>query len=320
MAERWLPSDAAFASPRTETGTTATSGLGVLPLHAEMRTQRARADGEDHVVDGRTEARLEHPHFFHVQLGEGHRPVGAHRCLERVGRAQRDRHRTESLVRRATGQPYGRAAHFARGAQPPQRAADEGRQRVGHQLGLRGQPGRQPWRAGLGHRAAFRGQVEKLGQHLGAGDAVDDGVVDLGDEPDHAFGHALDDVHLPRRLLRGERTPHHLGHHGPEFGVAPRCRDCDSVEMVGQVEVGIVDPTWMIQSERDGHEPTPERLQGRYAGLQDAGDALEAVAARQRRGIEDADVGNLHRRLRGVGVDEHWIDAGHPLHVYFSTW
>ena len=92
----------------------------------------------------------------------------------------------------------------------------------------------------LGDRAALGGEVEELGQELCPGHAVDDGVVHLGDQPDHPVGHALDDVHLPRRLLRRERAAHHLGDRGPELGVAPGRGQRDPVQVIGQVELGIV--------------------------------------------------------------------------------
>ena len=142
----------------------------------------------------------------------------------------------------------------------------------------------------------------------------------FGDQPDLAAGHALHDVHLPRRLLRRERTTHHLGHLGPELGIAARRRQRDAVQMVGQVEIGVVDPARVVQPERDRHEAAPERLERRDPRLQHRGDALEAVAAGDRGGIEDAGVGDLHRCVRGVRVDEHRIDAGHPLHRRISTW
>ena len=111
------------------------------------------------------------------------------------------------------------------------------------------------------------GQVEQLGQHLGAGHTVDDRMVHLGDEPDHAVGDSLDDVHLPGRLSRREGAAHHLGDLGPEFGIATRSRERHAAQMVGQVEVGVVHPTRVVQSERDGHEPAAERLQRRDARL-----------------------------------------------------
>ena len=138
--------------------------------------------------------------------------------------------------------------------------------------------------------------------------------------PTMPLGHPLDDVHLPGRLSRRERTAHDLGHLGPEFGIATRSRERDAVQMVGQVELGVVHPARMVQSQRNGHEPAPERLQRRDARPEHGRHALEAVAAGERRGIEEARVGDLHRCLRCVGVDEHRIDAGHPLHMRFSTW
>ena len=60
-----------------------------------------------------------------------------------------------------------------------------------------------------------------------------------------------------------QRAAHHLGDLGPELGVAARGRERDPVQMVGQVEVGVVHPARVVQAEGDGHEPAPERLQRR---------------------------------------------------------
>ena len=71
-----------------------------------------------------------------------------------------------------------------------------------------------------------------------AGDAVDDGVVDLGDEPDAAVGHALDDVHLPGRLVRRERAAHHLGHQVVNSASPPGAGRAPPVEMVARSNSG----------------------------------------------------------------------------------
>ena len=293
--------------------------LDILIVRGQVRAQSARADGEHDVVDRRAEPCLELPDLRHVQLGKRDGSSGAHRRLEGVGCPQRDRHRTESLVRRAAGQPHHGAADFVRRTQSPDRAPDEAGERVAHQPCRRREARRDPGRRGLGHRTPLGSQVEQLGQHLRAGHAVDDGVVHLGDQPDHPVCHALNDVHLPRRLLRRERAAHHIGDRGPELGVPPGRGQRDPVQMIGQVEFGIIHPARVIQSEGDGHEPAPERLKTRNPRLEDAPHPFEAVAPVEGRWIEHAGVGDLHRRLRRVGVDEHRVDAGHSLHRHFST-
>ena len=277
-----MPSAAAFFSPRTDTGTTATSGLSTSwPCARQMGTQRTRADGQHDVVDRRPEARLERPHLRHVQLGEGHRPVGAHRRLERVGRAQRDRHRAEPVVDGAAGQPHGRAADFACGAHPPHWAADErsGTHRSSTASARAGRPG----------ATAAQGSVAAL--------------------PSGVRSSSLASISAPATpsitewwtLAMSPTLPSAIPSmtcisQGGCSGVSGRPITCatlarnsasppgagkgDAVQMVGQVEIGVVHPTRMVQSERDGHQTTAERLERRDPRLQHGGDPFEACTHR----------------------------------------
>ena len=186
---------------------------------------------------------------------------------------------------------------------------------VGDQPGLRGQAGRDRRAAALDGRAAFGGEVEQLRHQRGAGHAVDHRVVHLGDEADPAVGQVLDDVHLPRGLVGLERSAHDLGHHLGELLVTTGCGQRNPEEVVGEVEVGVVHPARVVEAEGHRHEPAPEGRQGRNAFDQHVTHPFERVAALGRGRVEDAGVGDLHRGLRCVGVDEHRIDAAQSLHV-----
>ena len=168
-------------------------------------------------------------------------------------------------------------------------------------------------------RAALRREVEQLGHQRHAGHAVDHRVVHLGDQPDPAVGQALDDVHLPWGLLKIERAPHHLGRLGAQLHLAARGRQGDPVQVVVEVEGGIVDPAGVIEPERDRHQAAPEREQRGHPVGQHGPDGLEGVATRSRHRVEDADVRHLHRGEGRVGVDEHRVYAGHSLHGSSST-
>ena len=280
-----------------------------------MGAERTRADREHDVVDRRPEAFLQGAHLGHLELGEGDRPPGADGRLERGGRAEGQRHRTEAVADHAAGQPDAGVADFADGAQHAHRALDEARQRVRHQLRLRGQARGDPRRARFGDGSALGREVQQLRQHLGAGHAVDDGMVHLRDQPDLPAGEPLNHVHLPWRLPGCEGTAHHLGDKCRELGLATGRRERGAVKVVVQLELRVVHPARVIETQRDGHEPTSEGGQCGDPRREQIGDAFEGVATFCGGRVEDAGVRDLHRGLRRVGVDEHRVDAGHSLHV-----
>ncbi len=163
--------------------------------------------------------------------------------------------------------------------------------------------------------AALGRDVQQMGQHLGTGHTVDDGVVHLGDQPDFAARQPLDNVHLPGGLRGNEGSSHHLGDLRVELVLAAGGREGGPIQVVRQVEVGVVHPARVVETQWHGHKPAPEWWQARNSRLEQVGDPLEGVATVGRRRVEDAGVRNLHRGLRSVGVDEHRVDAGHSLHV-----
>ena len=203
MAERWLPSTAASLSPRTDTGTTATSGLSTSSPCAARWVRRApeqTASTTSLIVDpkrvlsARTFAMSSSAKAIARSAPTGDSNVsGAPSGIDTGPR----RSSTAQRASRTAVRPTSRAARIPRSGL---------RRKLGSasviRPGLRRQAGGNPRRARLGDGAALGGQVEQLGQHLGAGHAVDDGVVHLGDQPDPAVRHPLDDVHLPGRLLR----------------------------------------------------------------------------------------------------------------------
>ena len=160
------------------------AGSRILAVGGQMRPQGAGADGEHDVVDRRPEPVLQRARRAMSSSAKA-TPGGPPRVTPRCRAPPGGSRRAEAVVHRdRPGAPP--CADLAHRLEAPDGAAEEARERVGHQPRLRRQARRDPRWARLGHGAALGCQVEQLGQHLGAGHAVDDGMVDLGDQPDLA--------------------------------------------------------------------------------------------------------------------------------------
>ena len=77
---------------------------------------------------------------------------------------------------------------------------------------------------------------------------------------------ALDDVHLPERAIRIQLAAHDAGHVGVELGPASGRRQAGPAQVVVQVEIRVVDPHRVVQTERH-----PE------AALAQGGNQMEAL-------------------------------------------
>ena len=133
----------------------------------------------------------------------------------------------------------------------------------------------------------------------------------------------LDHVHLPQRSVGVELAAHHAGDEGVELGLAAGRRQAGPAQVVVEVEVGIVDPHRVVQSE--GHPQGPlaqrgdqvEALLNHPADLRVPGRRREERAGALRRVEHErhADVhrcrGRLEREEGGVHPDECLHD--HPL-------
>ena len=90
-------------------------------------------------------------------------------------------------------------------------------------------------------------------------DAVDGGVVDLRERGDVASLEPFDDPALPQRTVAVEGHLDEIGRERGELTLAARRRDRDVVEVLVEVEVGVLDPEWMVDAERDLGEAAAER-------------------------------------------------------------
>ena len=75
-------------------------------------------------------------------------------------------------------------------------------------------------------------------------------MVHLGDDGLTAAGQPLGHHHLPQRPVEFEWPTHHVGDEVVEFTAAARPRETHPPEVVVQLELGIVHPHGVVQSER----------------------------------------------------------------------
>ena len=96
-----------------------------------------------------------------------------------------------------------------------------------------------------------RGEVEQGAEECHASDPVDHGVMDLKDDGPSAVFHALDQPRPPQRSVPVEPVGHEFTHQGTELGTPAWGGQSSPMEMVGQIEVWVVDPDGPTQVEWD---------------------------------------------------------------------
>ena len=94
----------------------------------------------------------------------------------------------------------------------------------------------------LRRRPRRRGHVQDHLADLDRADAVDHRVMGLGDHRDPVPLQALDQVHLPQRPAVVQRPGHQPGRQVAQLLVAARLGQGRAADVVGDVEVGVVDP------------------------------------------------------------------------------
>jgi hypothetical protein len=86
------------------------------------------------------------------------------------------------------------------------------------------------------------------------------------------------------------------------------------VQVVGQVEIGILDPQGVVQPPGHLDEPTAKGRQQVEPLAQHLSDPGEGVATGDGARVEDRDLERVHVERRGLHVQEPGVDAGQPLH------
>ena len=249
----------------------------------EVLAQRACANGHDNVVERATGGVLESLEVLQRRAAHGEAAVCGDRLVPRCCRCRRQRQRDEPLVLgdcATTGAHHvldciasgagcttdavdaerlGQVAHQLQlHARTLHRVGEQVVQRVLQQLALAGRLLGLPLDCLVG-----RGVGICVGEHVQQDHArrpVDGGVVQLGEHRPSAVTETFDDVHLPQRAgavhLATNDARHLLGQ---LVGPAGR-RQADVADVVFEVEVGVVDPPWMVERERHFDQLAPHRF------------------------------------------------------------
>jgi hypothetical protein len=139
---------------------------------------------------------------------------------------------------------------------------------------------------------------------------VDHAVVRLPDDPDLAAGQPVRDPHLPQRPVARER--------GRQHGVDDRAEVAaiGGQEVLGRVEVRVVDPHGLVQAERDGGQA----LAVARRVLEPRGEVREEVAeGRARpvlRRVVKGDPADVHRRGGAFDREEGGVEGGQALRAH----
>ena len=106
------------------------------------------------------------------------------------------------------------------------------------------------------HLARLRGEVQQHAEQLGAGNAVDAGVVDLGQQRDAAARQPFDEVHTPQRHAAVEARAHDVADEVGELAVVAGARQRAMAHVVLDVELGVLDPVRIPELKRILDETT----------------------------------------------------------------
>ncbi len=163
--------------------------------------------------------------------------------------------------------------------------------------------------ASLDRRRVRGGLVEHDRHQVGGRDAVDHAVVDLRQQRPAVLAQPLDHPDLPQRL-----SPVQLVGEDPRGGpaqdvVGPRRRQGTVPQVVGQVEMGVVDPHGAPQPERYEANLLPV---ARHASSRPRPSPRGARTGG--RTLEDAHATDVHRVVRSLDVEERRVHGAHPLH------
>jgi hypothetical protein len=175
--------------------------------------------------------------------------------------------------------------------------------RVGHELQRTGLGLRHP--EVLDVRARRRRDVQHDLADLERRDAVDHGLVGLGDDRGLVLLQALDQVDLPQRAGVVERARHQARDQVVQLRLVARFGQGAPANVVGDVEVGVVDPHGACDASGDVHDLLPVARHEAEA-LLDEVDELVVVEARLGPS-EHRHPADVHRRLGVLQVQERGV-------------
>ena len=166
----------------------------------------------------------------------------------------------------------------------------------------------------LGRLAWLGGDVEQDLAEAGAGDAVDDRVVHLGQRRDAAALDALDEPELPERSGAVELVGHQPADQLVELLAATRRGHTDPAQVEVDVELVVLDEPGPVQAERTADDPPPQLRHLRQPLDDQLAHPVEAEV-RGLGGVADSNGSDVHVPARRLGVPERRVDARQPLHA-----
>ncbi len=275
----------------------------------QVSSQRTRADGEYDVVEFHPER------VFHTfRFGKRYH-CGGERAIRGQASVDGRSWRLERLRGRVVGErvsPHGDALsnQLGREASGPDRPHCSVRR--GHRDPV------DEWRFGFGFVRRWLRIGFGIGLHvveecrqLRARLAIDDRVMDLGEQADLPFLETLNQPHLPERPgtvdLVADKAPYELAEGLP----VTRAGNADTVDVVGDVEVGVVDPdrAFEPQSKR-ALQQLPAKLGGKVQSTAQLGDDLVEREPVTRRRIEKRQRRDVEVPLRALAVEKGGVGTG----------
>ena len=139
-------------------------------------------------------------------------------------------------------------------------------------------------------------------------------MVDLAEHGDAAVLEPVDEPHLPERVAAVERDGDEVADQLVELGHGAGLGHRDVAHVEGEVEVGVLDPHRVVEAEGHLDEPAPEGRREVEALLVQLAEAVEREAAGRGGRVEHEEAGDVHRRRRGLHVQERGVETGESLH------
>ena len=303
----------------------------------QVLAQRTGTDRHDHVVDGATGRILDGLDVAERCRAHREPTVRCDRLVERRRRGRRQRDpdavrrlgRVDCAAQRQRLQDVARLAGDRRHAVDPRRLGEVAHhsQRQAHPL--HGVQRKIAYRAleelaiarhlfadpvGVFRQRGIGGGIGEDAEQEHTGRAVDGGVVGLGEHRPSTVGEALDDVGLPQRPRAVHGSPDDACHLLGKLVGAPGRRQTDVADVIVEIEVGVVDPVGMVESEGHFDQPSPHRFET-------ADECVEAVVRSLvgvevgRRPFVDRQAVDMAVRGGRLHVQETGVESGQLLHT-----
>ena len=158
-------------------------------------------------------------------------------------------------------------------------------------------------------------QIHRLGHQVRRRDPVGERVVHLADHRESVIGHAFREIHLPQGAAAVQRRACDLADHLVELAAPAGPAHPHPAQVIGQVDVRLLQPHWVVKLQRDIDQPVPKRLQQVQPPSQGAPEHLEREVSVEVGGIDDADLQRVRMDVGRLAVQQHGVPAVEPFHA-----